>query len=411
MADDQLEPLITECPNCATRFRVTESQLEVASGRVRCGACLTVFQGTEHLLWEGGEGYQSARQAAAALDDLLHELEDDSGRRSGEAAAQEPGDLVDLRSLGADPPGTDLSHPSSLEQDFDTEARQIYVGHEEEPEVEEATAAEDASAVEDAAATEREAVVAEEAAAAEDLAGIEDAADADTAAAVVAQQDAAADVDARAESDSDAVEWEAASPLERAESAYAAEDAALTKAAAAAGSPVDSPGVESAVAGEVTFAREPRRWWVGVVALLGLLALAAQIFWYQFESWGRDPTLRPIYAQVCKLAGCELPVLRDLDALRTEKLLVRSHPEFADALIVDTVIVNEAPFAQPFPALDLRFTTIDGTLVAGRLFQPEEYLAGDLAGATMMAPNTPVRLALELKDPGGDAVSYFLSFR
>jgi hypothetical protein len=28
-----------------------------------------------------------------------------------------------------------------------------------------------------------------------------------------------------------------------------------------------------------------------------------------------------------------------------------------------------------------------------------------------MAPDTPVRLALEIEDPGGDAVSYFLSFR
>jgi hypothetical protein len=33
------------------------------------------------------------------------------------------------------------------------------------------------------------------------------------------------------------------------------------------------------------------------------------------------------------------------------KLLVRSHPELADALVVDAVIVNGADFAQPFPEL------------------------------------------------------------
>ena len=53
MAEDELEPLITECPNCRTRFRVTETQLQVAGGRVRCGACLTVFHGVDHLLWDG----------------------------------------------------------------------------------------------------------------------------------------------------------------------------------------------------------------------------------------------------------------------------------------------------------------------------------------------------------------------
>lgn len=39
------QPLIAECPSCQTRFRVTEEQLAVAGGRVRCGACLAVFDG------------------------------------------------------------------------------------------------------------------------------------------------------------------------------------------------------------------------------------------------------------------------------------------------------------------------------------------------------------------------------
>ena len=37
--------LISECPGCQTRFEVTEEQLGVAKGRVRCGACLMVFDG------------------------------------------------------------------------------------------------------------------------------------------------------------------------------------------------------------------------------------------------------------------------------------------------------------------------------------------------------------------------------
>ena len=41
------QPLIAECPSCQTRFRVTEEQLAVADGRVRCGACLAVFDGRE----------------------------------------------------------------------------------------------------------------------------------------------------------------------------------------------------------------------------------------------------------------------------------------------------------------------------------------------------------------------------
>ncbi|MYF29665.1 MAG: DUF3426 domain-containing protein [Gammaproteobacteria bacterium] len=51
--------LISECPSCQTRFRVTEEQLAVADGRVRCGACLAVFDGREAEVREepalGGE--------------------------------------------------------------------------------------------------------------------------------------------------------------------------------------------------------------------------------------------------------------------------------------------------------------------------------------------------------------------
>ncbi len=52
VADDDLDQLITCCPSCDTRFRVTQAQLQVASGRVRCGACLNVFDGTDHLMMD-----------------------------------------------------------------------------------------------------------------------------------------------------------------------------------------------------------------------------------------------------------------------------------------------------------------------------------------------------------------------
>ncbi len=44
-----MEQLIAGCPSCATRFRITRELLDAADGQVRCGACLTVFDGHEHL--------------------------------------------------------------------------------------------------------------------------------------------------------------------------------------------------------------------------------------------------------------------------------------------------------------------------------------------------------------------------
>jgi len=40
---------ITQCPQCSTRFKVTEAQLEAHDGLVRCGRCHEVFDAREHL--------------------------------------------------------------------------------------------------------------------------------------------------------------------------------------------------------------------------------------------------------------------------------------------------------------------------------------------------------------------------
>ena len=40
---------ITRCPQCQTSFRVTDGQLRMADGAVRCGSCLTIFQAEAYM--------------------------------------------------------------------------------------------------------------------------------------------------------------------------------------------------------------------------------------------------------------------------------------------------------------------------------------------------------------------------
>ncbi len=44
------EELFTRCPGCKTVFRVTEAQLGLRAGQVRCGHCRTVFNGRDELI-------------------------------------------------------------------------------------------------------------------------------------------------------------------------------------------------------------------------------------------------------------------------------------------------------------------------------------------------------------------------
>ena len=334
MAEDNVEPLITECPNCQTRFRVTEGQLKMAAGRVRCGACLTVFKGMDYLRWDDEERYENEKEALSALDDVLDELTTDAESTDRSAEAELPNqDFMgdDAISVPDDPDGV-WSEPE----------HQLYGGHEEPPHL-----------------------------GPEVLQRIRQR--------LSAEHQPAASADAEVE--------------------VLVDDTAGAKVA-----------TERSTGESFTFGPPPsnRRWWVTIASASAVAALIAQVLWHQFDTWSLDPDIRPVYVVVCNVLDCELPMLSDTDSVITKNLVVRSHPEVANALLVDAIIVNQASFVQPFPVLELEFTSLQHEVVAGRRFKPEEYLAGALAGATAMQPQTPIHLEFAIEDPGVDAVNFRL---
>lgn len=52
--------LITQCPDCHSLFRVSHGQLKMAGGKVRCGACLMVFDAAEHSLQKTNNSAETA---------------------------------------------------------------------------------------------------------------------------------------------------------------------------------------------------------------------------------------------------------------------------------------------------------------------------------------------------------------
>ena len=148
-----------------------------------------------------------------------------------------------------------------------------------------------------------------------------------------------------------------------------------------------------------------------LLILIALGALAGQYIAYHFEELARQDQYRPIFMELCPSLGCKVPSKVDIKLLKSSNLVVRSHPEFQGALVVDAIIYNRASFSQPFPLLELRFADATGQLIASRRFKPGEYLSGELAGKDEMPPQTPIHIALDILDPGPKAANYSLSFR
>ena len=150
------------------------------------------------------------------------------------------------------------------------------------------------------------------------------------------------------------------------------------------------------------------RLWTALSLIAATFAFV-QLAYFKFDDLNRIKPYRDYYQIACNYLDCKLPALVDLSQIKAANLVVRSHPELQGMLLVDAILQNKAGYEQAFPALDLVFTDISNKPVTAKRFLPSEYLAGELAGRTVMPSNQPIHIALQIEDPGEVAVSYQMS--
>lgn len=160
-------------------------------------------------------------------------------------------------------------------------------------------------------------------------------------------------------------------------------------------------------------AKRMRRWyqrklWPSL-SIIALIALVVQVGWFKFDYFSRVEPYRTGYLFLCPHLGCQVPTLVDTSRILASNLVVREHPDTQGALAVDVMLINGAPFEQPFPDLLLVFTDIDQNEVASRRFIPKDYLGGELVGRELMPQNQKIHVTLDLVDPGAEAVNYHIS--
>lgn len=149
-------------------------------------------------------------------------------------------------------------------------------------------------------------------------------------------------------------------------------------------------------------------WAFGVV--MTILVLAIQYGHFNRDELMRSDSLRPWARFVCSITGCRLPLRSDIDKLELSYYEVTSHPKTDGALLITAVMVNKADFDQPYPAMEIRLSDTGGRLVASRTFYPQEYLDADVNLRHGLAADNPLQLALEIADPGSNAVSIQFRF-
>ena len=166
------------------------------------------------------------------------------------------------------------------------------------------------------------------------------------------------------------------------------------------------------------------RWLVRLGWVTGAVALALVIAFQASRFFG-EPLLEraPLRAAMERLGLREPPAAepyRDLGLIHLVSRELRSHPHQPGRLRLSATIVNRASQAQPWPDLEVTLLDAAGQAVSRQRFAPADYLApGNKSGYESdssapgrgMAPQAYLPLALDLDDPGMQAVGFELEFR
>lgn len=392
------ESFVTQCPHCRTSFKVSHNQLSVARGAVRCGACKQVFNAARQLLEQSAVqapegGVPSAPLAAAKpeawagatpdldsldLDDELARLE---RRPAKPLTNHEAPSLSAQRDQAEDWLDEPFGEHDNHEQDHPSSPK-IAGPARQEPRLSKAVVSPD-----DNLPDEPEPFKALPA-------------DAGLARAPWAATPLRADTEDDDIYEAPPVDRRSGPTLQAARSEPELREEHLLVLQ-------DDP---LQLQWETPRSSMGKRLLWTALTLVAALALLGQYVVFHFDELARQDSYRPWFVSLCPTLGCTVPSRVDIQLIRSSNLVVRSHPTFAGALVVDAIIYNRASFGQPFPLLELRFADLNNKLIASRRFKPSEYLSGDLAGQSEMPPQVPIHIALDILDPGKRAVNYSLSF-
>lgn len=122
------------------------------------------------------------------------------------------------------------------------------------------------------------------------------------------------------------------------------------------------------------------------------------------------PSLEPALTRLCKTLPCRYTGPQDISQIKLLSRDIRIHPREEKALLITATMVNRARFRQPYPNIEITLSDLSGDVVARRQFSAEEYLGRIYTPLLRMPAGQPVQIALEVIDPGRDAVNFEFTF-
>jgi len=142
--------------------------------------------------------------------------------------------------------------------------------------------------------------------------------------------------------------------------------------------------------------KQKRPW--ALYAVIIIAALLQMLFFMRGEVAKTWPSLKPLMTRDCHILGCKLPLPQHAELITIDDTELVKDEMHNGVVKFNCQIINNAPFAQSFPSIELSLTDSQNVVIIRRKISPNDYLSGSKAKLEDgLAGGDEVHVSLNLK--------------
>jgi predicted Zn finger-like uncharacterized protein len=145
---------------------------------------------------------------------------------------------------------------------------------------------------------------------------------------------------------------------------------------------------------------------VFMLLLLLLSAVLQTVYFLRAEISWRYPSSQAYLKPACKKIGCNIALAKQINLLVLDDTDLLEDEQRLGLMYLSSSIVNQAPFSQAYPTIELTLTDIDDRAKYTRQFSPQEYLDHGTEAEIGLAAGQSLKLRLPLANPDQSIAGY-----
>ncbi|MSP86086.1 MAG: DUF3426 domain-containing protein [Methylotenera sp.] len=154
-------------------------------------------------------------------------------------------------------------------------------------------------------------------------------------------------------------------------------------------------------------------WFMGLLALmLVFTSIVQSVYFFRSEIAIYYPSAKTYLVNACVKFSCNINLPKQIDLIVIDDSAIQEDENYQGLIHLSSTLINQAPFSQAYPNIELTLTDIEDTPKLRRTFKPNEYLADHAAIVKGLAAGeeVKVKLAITAQDITVAGYRVFLSY-